>query len=448
MNARFPLIAALALTFFPWKASAQAWVNNADHEGAGIRAGNFELHWSAGAEFGYDSNYFRSSGEGPGEDVVDVFKLRLTPSFSLSTLGTARRDTPTPPKVRFKTGAYVAYHEVIAADSENSDVSEQRNAGIGANARLDLFPQGKVGFDALAAYVRTIDTDGSSDDLAGDGFNRDTVHGGAGLTWRPGGGLFEWRAGYSLTYSFIEDDDFDYLTNVNHAINTRGRWRFLPRSALLFDGTYNFVRYVDDSSPQTDGDAVTARIGFHGLVTYHLSLLGMLGWASSFYEDGPTTIQARQYDSITANAEARWFIMPRPNLEEATAVTGLSSIALGYQRAFNNSYQGSFYQRDRGYVQFSMFLLGALSAGLEVGVSRVGYPEVEGNVMTNVDASPAITQARFDGRLFAEYRITEIFATNTTFLYDKVNSSPGADVTGEDLEYDRWQLYIGARLFM
>ncbi len=447
MNARIPLLAALAVSLFSWKASAQAWVNNRYYDGPGVRAGNFELHWSAGAEFGYDSNYFRTAGDGrPGEEVVDVFLLRVTPSLRLTTLGEERRGG-VDPKVKFSAGAYVSYHEVIAADSANSDVSEQRNAGVGADARLEMFPKGKVGFDALAAYVRTIDTDGSSDDLAGDGFNRDTVRGGAGLTWRPGGGLFEWRTGYNVTYNYIEDSDFDYLTNLHHQIHTRGRWKFLPRSALLFDGSYNFVRYVQDSSPQNDGDNVHARIGFHGLVTYHLALLGMLGWASSFYENTASTISARQYDSFTVNAEARWFIMPRPNLEETTAVTGLSSIAAGYNRSFNNSYQGSFYQRDRVYAQFNMFLLGALYGGIELGASRIGYPEVDANPGANVLPSPAITQMRFDGRLFAEYRITDMFATNASFLYDKLTSDPTI-VNQENLEYDRWQVFIGARLFM
>src|SRR6187402_1609634 len=140
MKARYTLIAALAVALSPLKASAQAWVGNPDYEGAGIRAGDFELHWSAGAEFGYDSNYFRSSGEGPNEDVIDVFTLRLTPSFTLGTLGEKRRDSTTPPKVTFKAGAYAAYHEVIGADSENSEVSEQRNVGIGADAHLDVAP--------------------------------------------------------------------------------------------------------------------------------------------------------------------------------------------------------------------------------------------------------------------------------------------------------------------
>src|SRR5438128_2643245 len=105
MKARLSLIAAIVAALFPLKASAQAWVSNPDFsEGVGIRAGNFELHPSLGAEFGYDSNYFRSSkDEGP---VIDVFKLRVTPSITLSTLGQRRRNATTPPSIAFASSAY------------------------------------------------------------------------------------------------------------------------------------------------------------------------------------------------------------------------------------------------------------------------------------------------------------------------------------------------------
>jgi hypothetical protein len=243
------------------------------------------------------------------------------------------------------------------------------------------------------------------------------------------------------TYHYFEDDDFDTLANLQHEVQTRGRWRFLPRSALLFDSSYTFVRYADDATQQTDGDSVRARLGFHGLVTYHLALLGMVGWAASFYENHAGSIEARQFDSLIANAEARWFIQPRPDLETATITSGLSSVAVGYQRSFNNSYYGSFYQRDRGYLQFSMFLLGAVAGGIEFGVSRVAYPEV---VLATFQQD-AVSQTRLDGRLFGEYRFTDTLAANATFQYDQVNSD---DVNGEDLDYNRWQAYLGVRWFM
>jgi hypothetical protein len=438
MKARLPLIAALAAALLPAKASAQAWVSNPDFsEGIGIRAGNFELHPSVGAEFGYDSNFFRAS---EAEGTVDVLRLRVTPSITMGTLGSARRNAATPPDVTFAAGAFASYNEIFPLDSENADATEQRNFALGADAKVDIFPRRKIGFDLIAAYARVIDTDGRGDDLTSEGFTRDTVRGGAGVTWRPGGGLFEWRNGYSLTYHWFENDTYDALSNVQHELNSRGRWRFLPRSALLFDTSYTFVRYTEDTTQQTDGDAVRARLGFHGLVTYHLALLGMLGWGASFYEPRAQGIAPRQFDSLLANAEARWFIQARPDLEAATITSGLSSIALGYARSFSNSYYGSFYQRDRGYLQFSMFLLGAIAGGLEFGVSRVAYPEV----VTATFQKDSFSQLRIDGRLFGEYRFTDTFAANATLQYDRVNSE---EVNGEDLDYNRWQAYVGVRLF-
>jgi hypothetical protein len=436
MKARLPLIAALVVALFPLKASAQAWVSNPDFsEGVGIRAGNLELHPSIGAEFGYDSNYFRSSPqEGP---VVDVFKLRVTPSITLATLGGERRNASTPPKFTFSSSANASYHEVIPAGSEEVRGSARRNVGGGVDARLNVFPKGKVGFDLLGSYVRIIETEGNAEDLAGDGFNRGSVRGGGGVTWRPGGGQFEWRVGYQATYHYFENGDFSSFNNLQHDINSRGRWRFLPRSALLFDTNYILVRY-NRNNVETDGDLVRARVGFHGLVTYHLALMGLVGWTTSFY-DAQGAIKPRQFDSVVAHAEARWFLQSRPDLDSTTITSGLSSIAVGYLRSFSNSYYGSFYQRDRGYLQFSMFLLGAVAGGIEFGVSRVAYPAV-----TVPAPKDSFSQLRLDGRMFAEYRLTDIWAMNATLQYDKVNSEV---VNNEHLDYDRFQAYVGMRLF-
>jgi hypothetical protein len=439
MKARLPLTAALVAALVPLNASAQAWVENTDYsEGIGIRAGNLELHPSVGAEAGYDSNFFRSSQD---EGVVDVWKLRVTPSLTLSTLGARRLNSGTPGSVKFVGSAFASFFQPIAVDSENSEVSQRRNVRLGANAQLDIFPQGRFGFDLEGGYLRIPQTEGRVDDLAGEGFNRDLLRGGGNVTWRPGGGLFEWKAGYLATYNFFEKDSFQTFDNLHHDFRTRGRWRFLPRSALLFDTTYTLVRYTHDTTQQTDGDAVRARIGFHGLVTYHLALMGMLGWGASFYDSRPGGIAARQYDSLLANAEARWFIQSRPNLDSTTITSGLSSVALGYARTFSNSYYGSYYQRDRGYAQANMFLVGALAGGIEVGVSRVAYPDV---VMATFQRD-SFRQIRLDAQVFAEYRLTDTVALNATVQYDQVNSPA---VNNDELEYKRWQAYLGVRWFM
>lgn len=445
MKARLQLIAALAVAIAPLKASAQAWVTNPDlSEGEGIRAGNFELHPSLGAEAGYDSNYFRASDQefqGNGKSaVVDVYKLRFTPSLTLSTLGRERLGGAKP-NVAFGAAAFLSYYQLFAADKDNADVAKRSNLGAGADFKLHVFPQGKVGFDLSGAYIRLIEGEGRVDRFNAEGFNRDTLRGAAGVTWRPGGGLFEWRAGYGVTYNWFENDAYTSLRNIHHQFGTGGRWRFLPRSALLFDSSYTLVRYLDNPTQQTDGDLVRTRIGFHGLVTYHLSLLGMVGWGSSFYEGHPGSIQPRQFDSIIANAEARWYLQARPDLDATTITSGLSSIALGWNRTFNSSYYGSFYQRDRGYLQATMFIVGAVAGGAELGLSRIAFPDVVTSTGTN---NPAFSQLRIDAKLFAEYRFIDHFAVNATIAYDQVNSPMVSD---EHLDYSRWQAYVGARLF-
>jgi hypothetical protein len=430
MKARFTLIAALAAAVVPSKGWAQAWLSSPDFsEGAGIRAGDLEVHPSVGAEFGYDSNYLLASKD---EGVVDALKLRVTPSITLSTLGRQRRGTAAAPKVAFSAGAYASYFELFPLDSANSDLSKRRNVALGADATANVFPSRPLGFDLAAGFVRVVQGEGRSDNLTSEGYNRDTLRGGAGVTWRPGGGLFEWRVGYNATYNFFENDTYSSLSNLHHQFGTRGRWRFLPRSALLFDSSYTMVRYTDSAAVQSDGDAIRAQVGFHGLVTYHLALLGMVGWASSFYDRSDT-----QFDGPIANAELRWFIQAQPDLQQASVTSGISSLALGYNRGYENSYLGSFYQRDRGYVQLNAFLIGAIASGLEFGVSRVAFPEVRNE--------SAFRQLRIDGRLFGEYRFTDTLAANATIQYDRVNSP---SVAAEQLEFTRWQAYVGVRWFM
>lgn len=439
MKARLPLIAALAGMLIPMKASAQAWVNNRDFsDGIGIRAGNFELHPSVGAEGGYDSNYFRAASS---ENPIDVYKLRVTPSLTLSTLG-ERRSQGIKNDIDFSLSGFLSYYWLFPVDSANSEVSKRNTFTAGVDTHVNVFRQRKFGFDLNGSYLRVTDGEGNTDDIAGEGFTRDAVRGGAGVTWRPGGGLFEWRNGYDVTYYWFESDRYKVFDNVYHRFETRGRWRFLPRSALLFDSSYSLVRYTHpDTTPQTDGDIVRTRVGFHGLVTYHLGLLGMVGWGSTFYEKGRVSVQPRQFDSILANAEARWFIQSRPDLDSTVITSGLSSVAVGYQRSFANSYYGSFYQRDRGYLQFSMFILGAVAGGLEFGLSRVAFPEA---ITNSGMPNPAFSQTRIDSRAFAEYRVTDTIGVNATVQYDQASNEV---INDDDLGYSRFQAYLGARAF-
>lgn len=416
----------------------QAWLADRRFgEGIGIRVGNLELHPGIAAELGYDSNYFqRAESEEP---IIDAYRLRVTPSISLSTLGTQRRgQTPgTPPLLNFRASAYAGYNELFAADSDYSEeVSDQRHVDVGVGLIADIAPQRPLGVDFSGEYRRVGEPSNRPEDTFA--FDRGTARAGVGATWRPGGGLFEWRFGYDVLYNYFEEEQYELLENVQQTLSTRGRWRFLPRTAIVYDGSYSFVRYLlDDPELPQNGDILRTRAGLSGLVTNRLAFLGMVGWLATFYDGAPENA-----DTVIGQAELKYFIMPSPTIDPSAAGLGLSTIALGYTRDVANSYLAAFYQRDRVYLNFSYFFGGSVVTSLEAGYSIINSPE-DLEFREN-------QQQRFDGRLFAEYRLSDIAGLNTTLRYDSSAGDPVESVDGtavEDLDFQRWQVYVGARVF-
>ena len=452
MKLRLTTAATLAALTFAGSAFAQEqpWLSDRRvGEGMGYRAGNLELHWSAAVEGGYDSNYFLRAPDEFGGPIA-VWRLRLTPAFSVSTLGQKRRESVavgTPPALNFRAGVWASYNEIIPSDappSEDEAVRDQRHLDVGANARFDILPSKPVGGDIYADFLRTGEP--SNVTVTEVAFDRDTLRVGAGVAWRPGGGLFDWRFGYEVAFNYFEKETFQPYNNFQHGIVTRGRWRFLPRTAVLFDGEYTFVRYTQDDTTQTDGDWVQARVGINGLITSKLAFLAMLGWNSSYYESNGI-YEAQNYNGYVAQGELKWFLLPPPSSESASV--GLSSIAAGYTRSFSNSYLGSFYLSDRGYVGLNHFLGGVFVATLQGGYSRLNYPDSTFvNTAGDVEVAPSFGQDVIDARLFGEYRFSDVFGVNTTFIYEQVISPPYPSTPPEPLEYTRWQLWLGLRYFI
>ena len=443
-------LAVLAATA-PAAAQDQPWLADRRFgEGIGIRSGNFEFHPGISAELGYDSNYYQRAENEPvltGAEplpVEEAWRLRVTPQLTLSTLSARLRQSPAvgaPPALTLQARLFASYNELFGS----TGLSEERHVDYGLSAQAGIFPQGRLGADVHGAWLVTAEPS-NQPDASNASFDRGTVSGGAGVSFRPGGGLFSWRVGYGVGYNYFHEQTFESLDNVQHSVETRGRWRFLPRSALLYDAEYTLVRYHGPGAEQPDGDYVEARVGFSGLVTKQLAFLALAGWNSSYYEPRGV-VPAQDYDGYVAHGELKYLLLPAPSDE--TAPVGISSVAAGFLRSFSNSYLGSFYIRNRGYMNTTYFLGGVFVASLEGGLSWINFP----------DPNPfqqSFDQTRIDVRLFGEYRFSDIFAVNTTLLYDQVLSPDEPIITGpavageqpqDDLTYKRFQAYLGMRVF-
>jgi len=455
------LTATVLLGAFSAQAHAQQpWLSDRRYgEGMGVRVGNLELHPGIAAEVGYDSNYFLRSGtvnEAVQEPTLAAYRLRITPSFSVATLGQQRRENSGPnaaPTAVFRGGAYVSYNELIAADSAySSEFADQRHLDAGADLNLQLFPQAQIGPDGYVNFVRMVQP--SNDTNTENAFNRDSLRFGAGLTWRPGGGLFQWRLGYEGLYNYFEKTNFQQLNNFQHQVNVRGNWRFLPRTALLYDGSYTWIDYSTNRNTERDGEVVRSRIGMNGLITNRWSLMALVGWAGTFYNTKAGEAP-QQFDSITGQLELKWFISGgQETLNASSAPVGLSYASIGYTRDVANSYLGNFYQKDRGYVGISYLLGGTFVTGLNAGVANIKFPD-----SFFADGQPqqsSFSEQRVDVNLFAEYRLSNSFGLNTTVSYDQNITDvviPGTvedkpDHRGDELKFSHWQVYLGARYFL
>ncbi len=456
------LIAAIVgcAVFSPRLAQAQSpWLQDRRvGEGIGIRTGDLELHPAIAGQVGYNSNFFQRSEEDspPNNQIISTAMLQVIPSLTLKTLGAQRRaDSPgSPPKVDFKAIVAATYQEPISLKSgTGSEVSEQRDVALLAGLSANFFPRSKVGADVSVDFTRQVQPSNSID--SNTAFDRDSLRAGAGVTWRPGGGLFSWRLGYELRLNFFEDEGFQELNNIQHYIRTRGRWKFLPQTALLYDGSVGFINYSTDA--QNGGGPIQARVGINGLISRRWSLLGMVGWGASFNTADSTGV-ASSYDSLIAQAEAKFFIMPKGEPGQDAPV-GLSSIAAGYLRDFGNSYLGDFFQRDRGYLKFDYFGGGQFVVTLQGGLSHVNHPDIFFALPQTGLRQGAFSENRIDVGLFAEYRTSDTIGIFANLGYDQniskkvplvpANTVPaGQTVPVDDLSFQKFTAFLGARWFM
>lgn len=459
-------LAVCALTALPVSAAAQdqPWLKDRRYtEGPGIRVGNFELHPGALAEFGYDSNFLRVSSDQGNPSSVGMIRLRLTPSFSFSTIGRQRKDgvQSPPPDVEFRGGVALTYNEFIpvtGSAAEKGLYGKLRNFSLGADLNLTIMPQRPWSGVINASVARNITPAEQGFNPGGPGFssagtfNRIVPQAGAELVWTPGAGLFEWRLGYQFTGTFFESSEFSGLNNISNTIVTRGRWRFFPKTALLFDGRFGFINYL---SPDTATNGTTkaashpvrAMIGMNGLITPFFGITAMGGWGASFYTQAGD-VNTQDFDSFIGQVELKFFISPQTSPEPGNASVSVSSIAVGFVRDYYDSFLGkTYYERDKAYANGAFFFGGRFLLVADVNVGPVIYPAG----IAGATRQDGWTDIRVEGGLLGEFRFKDMFGVNASVRYIQNISPTSIQAPGggpDQLSYRQVETFLGFRWFM
>ncbi|WP_245678045.1 hypothetical protein [Chondromyces crocatus] len=411
-------------------------------EGIGIRVGDFELHPGGAAEFGYDSNFFRRADS---EDPVGSLRFRITPSFSLSTLGPQRShaspDTP-PPDFAFRAGISATYNEFIPVsgpDAGKELMSGQRNVGGLLDLQLAIMPQRPWSGNLDASFGRTIAP--TDQGFTEESFNRINAAAGGDIIWTPGGGLLDWRLGYHFNGMIFESGQFQNLTNLVHNVETRGRWRFLPRTAAVYDASLGFLSYPDGNK---SGHPLRVRMGLNGLLTPSLRVTALAGWGASFYSE---PVDGSDFDSVIGQLEVKYYLST-PQSQDPVANLPLPSISAGFIRDFQDSLIGTYFERDRGYAKLTYFFGGRMLLDIEGGVAAIIYPDIPSNGF--FAAHSGWTDIRVDATALGEYRVMDSIGINATIRYN-ANISQTSLVVSEgvnSLQWQQFEAYLGARWFM
>ncbi len=448
-------------------AHAQGWLADRKYtEGIGIKAGDFEIHPGLGGEAGFDSNWFQRTYN-PGfvnSNPAPAGVFRLNGSLYISTLGQQRKEgdaNAAPPTVNFRFGAVVTQRLFVG----DSDITNQNGIdGLSAaiDGRLEVLPQRPVSFGLQAGYTRTLAPNATGNPDTS--FNQNTLNVGADFTLRPGGGTLDWKFGYTGNFAFFDNSTLAPFNNLQNSIFTRGSWKFGPKTAVIYDANFAFISYLQQAQAFNgllDSTPLRSRLGLNGLIGSRFALSAFAGYGGSFVNtNGNAQVQQygfgyadKSFPGIIGQVEGKFFLTPNPNTEPGNATLSVSALSLGFNRDFAQSYLGSFYGSDRGYLKFAFFFGGRALVSLEGGVGAREYPRVfsqAGGALTAIHEP--FTDAAIDATLFGEYRFTNTLGLNTTLRYTEEISSTSlpADTNGDlyHMAYRRFEAFLGFRWFM
>jgi hypothetical protein len=181
-------------------------------------------------------------------------------------------------------------------------------------------------------------------------------------TIAPGGGSLTITPGYHLTIENFSSlfnltggtgtTDPGTLNYLNHQIVLENRWRFLPKTAVLLDGEYDFRTYTNGVN--TGIQYFKATTGVAGLITPHISTIARVGWGMD--------LTTHSFSSVIGQLEGSYL----PN--------ETSSIRLGVLRTFQ-PVQAPFttYEDDRGYLEGRVLLFERLTLHVFGSVDYLGF---------------------------------------------------------------------------
>jgi hypothetical protein len=412
--------------------ATQATAAPGDH----IRAGDAEIVPSVGLGFDYRGNVYRSELDPtPGGSVtfrpaVDVDLVTDQTSFQVGGYWMLRK---------YVFVGEVANPTLDLEPSERVSNLDRFNA-FNAGFALDAFRQKSVGLrlgnqatlrnnNADADYARAPFTTQFQNKLNG-GLR---LSPGDALDFVPGG---EWIYENYLVPGLESAEQFNTRNTYGPSLSVN--WRFLPRTALLFDVNYMLYRWsenvVDASGGATvspvgndlalpDSDHLKALTGLQGQFTEKIYFDITAGYGFANYDEASAST-GEDAESFGADLQGLDGLLLNTQLRYRIS-EGLLA-ALGYRRDFTDSFFTNYVTYDMVYARMQ----GQFGKFSPAAMGSVRFERYDGEI----GRTDALGRVSLD----AGYAVTDYARLATGFWWQQRASNQ------TNIEYDDWNVNVAA----
>lgn len=383
--------------------------------GNGLKVGEGRLHPFLDTELRLDTavGYFPNLDTPDPNDVVST----LSPELVLRVRPGLKLDVPST-KLALNASGRLEYVRYTGWLTKQSTYASHFEGAADVTAHFN--PQAPVSFILADQFLRTDQTRNAA---LGAGVLSLFNEARASVPIRPGGGAIEIIPELAWGLEFFDPiglavpvgcstevcdpisvDAFDY-TNFRAGVD--GRWRFLPKTAVVLDADLDFRTYLRNTA-SPDALLLRAMAGIAGLVSTKIAVTAKVGWGHNFGESGGST--------LIAQAEATYLYSPTMTFKG------------GYLRTLNPVAAYGLFQDNRGSLEARALFGGKLVLHGAIAADFVSFYSAEqprSDVLVTLDTGP-------------EYQFKPWLVGAASYLLSTRSSS----VTGSGLNYTRHEAYV------
>lgn len=352
-------------------------------DGDGIKLGQSSsvFHGGIALPVGVDTNVFNEHRREDPRAAAYVY-----PSLWLSV---GNRDVvygnlQSPPErtariVDYNIGVIGGFRQYLARDPL---IRRQPKLSVGTQLRATFLPGRRLSIHLSEDFFRGASPSNLEAEPNTLNFNRFDHDGAVVFEGRPGGGRLSLSAGYRNRIVRFQDSEIARTGDrTSHGLITETKWRFFPKSALVFKYDFDFTFYTCCTSVGLgrNEDSYIHRLlgGYRGQSFKKLAFDVLVGWGFGYYRDDPN---GPNFNSFIGEVGVYYYPTMRTQLHLA-----------GF-RKFADSLWGNYYVDNGGRIaaahQFRWRMIGhigaaamartyhGLAAGTESGFDVVENAEI------------------------------------------------------------------------